>query len=97
MKFEWDEEKRKENVRRHGLDFADAEEIFSAPMFTALDAREDYGKARFVGVGFLRHIIVVVVYAEPDEETLRIISLRKALKHERARLETALRDELGAG
>ena len=97
MKFEWDEEKRKVNVQKHGLDFADAEEIFAVPMFAARDDRADYGEVRFVGIGFLRNIIVVVVYTEPDEETVRVISLRKALTHERERLEATLRDELGAG
>jgi hypothetical protein len=79
------------------LDFADAKDIFAAPMFTARDAREDDDEDRFVGIGFLKNIIVVVVYTETDKETVRVISLRKALKHERERLETALRDGLGAG
>ena len=44
MNFEWDEEKNKENIRKHELDFADAWEIFDALMLTALDTREDYGE-----------------------------------------------------
>lgn len=97
MKFEWDEEKNKENIRKHGLDFADAWQIFEAPMLTALDTKEDYGEDRFIGLGFLRNFVVVVVYTEPQEETSRIVSLRKALKHERARFEEALRHQLGEG
>ncbi len=95
MKFEWDEEKNKENLRKHGLDFADAWQIFEAPMLTAPDAREDYGEDRFIGIGFLKNFIVVTIYAEPSENTIRIISLRKALKHERERFAEELRDELG--
>ncbi len=95
MIFEWGEEKNRENIAKHGLDFADAAEVFKAPMITALDTREDYGEDRFVGIGFLRNFIVVIVYAEPVEDTIRVISLRKALKHERRRFEEALRDELG--
>ena len=53
MNFEWDEEKNKSNIRRHGFDFADAWEIFEAPMRTALDLREDYGEDRWNGIGFL--------------------------------------------
>lgn len=97
MKFEWDEEKNRENIRKHGLDFADAWQIFDAPVLTALDTKEDYGEDRFIGLGFLRNFVVVVVYTEPQEETIRIISLRKALKHERARFEEALRHQLGEG
>lgn len=40
VNFEWDEEKNNENIRKHGFDFADAWEIFEAPMRTALDLRE---------------------------------------------------------
>jgi hypothetical protein len=39
---------------------------------------------------------VVVVFTERGEDTVRIISLRKALKHERKKFEEALRDRLGA-
>ena len=96
MKFGWDEEKNKENIRKHGLDFADAWEIFDAPMLTAPDTREDYGEDRWVGIGFLKNFVVVVVFTESDQD-IRFISLRKALKHERSRFEEALRDELGEG
>lgn len=93
MCFEWDEEKRRANVDKLGLDFADAWALFDAPMLAALNIREDYGEDRWVG--FLKNFIVVVVYAESGADTVRIISLRKALKHERARFEEALRDGLG--
>lgn len=96
MRFEWDDEKNKENIRKHELDFADAWEIFEAPMLTNLDTREDYGESRWVGIGFLKNFVVVVVYTE-SEDVIRIISLRKALKHERTRFEEALRNELGEG
>ena len=94
MKFEWDEEKNKENILKHELDFADAWEIFDAPMLTNLDTREDYGEDRWIGISFLKNFIVVVTYIE-RAEVIRIISLRKALKHERTRFEEALRNELG--
>ena len=97
MKFEWDDEKNKENIRKHGLDFADAWQIFDVPMLTALDIKEDYGEDRFIGIGFLKNFVVVVMNTEPEEETTRIISLRKALKHERERFEEALRNQLGEG
>ena len=95
MKFEWDEAKNKLNIEKHGLDFADGAAIFQAPMLTALDIRHDYGEDRFIGPGFLRNIVVVVVFTEPKEDIIRFISLRKAVKRERIRYEKAFKDGLG--
>lgn len=50
MRFEWDDEKNKENIRKHGLDFSDARELFDAPMLVNLDTGEDYGEDRWIGV-----------------------------------------------
>jgi uncharacterized DUF497 family protein len=93
---EWDEDKNQENIRKHGFDFADAWEIFEAPMRTALDTKEDYGEDRWNGIGLLGNRVVIVIFTERGEDTIRIISLRKALKHERKKFEEALRDGLGA-
>ena len=97
VKFEWDDEKNKENIRKHGLDFTEAWQIFDALLLTALDIKAEYGEDRFIGLGFLKNFVVVVVYTEPEEETIRIISLRKALKHERKQFEETLRNRLGEG
>ena len=96
MNFEWDEEKRQNNVSKHGLDFADAWEVFEGPMLTGLDQREDYGEERWIGIGLLRGLVVVIVFAERGEDTIRVISLRKGLKHERIKYEQAIRDGLEA-
>jgi len=96
VRFEWDENKNRENIRRHGFDFADACEIFDLPMLVSPDTREAYGESRLIGIGFLRQRIAVIVFAEQDDDTIRIISLRKALKHERERFGTFLRDQLEA-
>ena len=95
MKFEWDEDKNQENLRKHGFDFGDAWEIFEAPLRTTLDTRADYGEDRYTGIGLLGNRIVVVIFSQPNAETIRIISVRKALKHERKKLEEAIRDGLG--
>lgn len=95
MRFEWDAEKNRANITKHGLDFADAGEIFAAPMLIALDERGDYGEDRWMALGLLKSWVVVVVYTERGEDAILIISLRKALTHERLRYEQALRDQLG--
>jgi uncharacterized protein len=94
MNFEWDEQKNELNVERHGFDFADAYRIFDSPMVVDLDERRDYGEDRWLGTGLLDKRVVVVVFTEPDRETTRIISLRKALSHERRRYEQYLKNRL---
>jgi hypothetical protein len=97
VRFEWDEEKNEENIRKHGIDFADAHEIFDGPMLVDLDAREDYGEDRWIGIGFLKNRAVVIVFTEREDETIRIISVRKARKHECTRFEETIKDGLDAG
>jgi len=85
-KFEWDDAKNRENVQRHGIDFADATEVFSHPMLTRLDDRRDYGEDRWIGIGLMKNTVAVVVYVEwIEEERVRFISARGALHHERKR------------
>ena len=84
MRFVWDQRKNRENIRKHGIDFHDVVEMFSRPMLVHLDARQDYGEDRWIGVGLLRNVVAVVVYVEwRDEETIRIISARKATSYEK--------------
>ena len=59
MRFEWDETKNEINIRKHGIDFADVEDMFNHPMLTVIDSREDYGEERWI-----QHLIGVVVYVE---------------------------------
>ena len=62
------------------------------PMVVDIDERENYGEDRYIGIGLLQGRVVVVVYTEPDEETIRIISLRKALSYERKYYDQYLED-----
>ena len=80
MQFEWDERKRRINIKRRGIDFLDAPEIFQGPMLVSLDEKNDYGEDRYIGIGLLRNKAVVVVFTERHPETIRIISVRKATK-----------------
>jgi uncharacterized DUF497 family protein len=57
-------------------------------MLIRLDARQDYGEDRWIGIGLLGSVVAVVVYVEwEDEETIRIISARKATAYERDQYE----------
>jgi len=84
MEFEWDEDKRRANARKHGIDFADAATIFEGKTAVIPDDRFDYGETRYLAFGLLKGQvikIIVVAYTERGKR-IRIISARKALKHE---------------
>jgi uncharacterized DUF497 family protein len=95
MKFEWDQQKNQINIAKHELDFADAFKVFSLPLRVSLDDRQEYGEERWIGIGILDGRVVVIVFTELDAQTIRIISLRKALPYERKSYEQYLRNELG--
>ena len=82
MQVEWDEEKRQENIRKHGLDFLGAERVFAGNTSTSEDRRGSYGERRWVTVGVLEGRIVTMVHTERND-VIRIISLRKATRYER--------------
>ena len=94
MKFEWDERKNEVNIDKHGFDLSDAYRIFDLPMAVELDERDDYGEDRWIGTGMLDGRVVVVIYTEPDGNTIRTISLRKALSYERKNYEQYLKNGL---
>ena len=92
MNFEWDEDKNRENIRKLGLDFGDAWKIFQAPFVIDLDLRTEYGEDRWIVIGLLGGRTVVLTFALRGAQTIRIISLRKALRHERKKFEEEIRD-----
>jgi hypothetical protein len=91
VKFEWDETKNRENIRKHGIDFADAPEVFRGPMLARLDTREDYGEDRWFGIGLLRGRVVFVAFTEKESDVIRVISMRKADHNERREFEKAIK------
>lgn len=92
MQFEWDGAKNLENVRKHGIDFADVPQMFESPMLIELDDRFDYGEDRWFGIGLLGLGVAVVVWTERRNDVIRIISARRANRDERRRLELYLSD-----
>jgi len=81
MSFEWDDTKRSSNIRKHGIDFINTPLIFDSYTLTIEDNRYDYGEDRFVTFGILEGRVVAVVHTE-SEDSIRIISIRKATKYE---------------
>ena len=95
MQFEWDEEKNQTNIRLHGIDFADVPAVFNGPMLTDSDDRIEYGEDRWISIGMLATLTVVIVWTERDNDTIRLISARKANRYERQRYEAYLANRLG--
>jgi uncharacterized DUF497 family protein len=81
MQLEWDEKKRRENLAKHGIDFADLDPLFSGLTITVLDSRYEYGEFRFITLGILNGIVMTIAHTETDE-IIRIISARKATRYE---------------
>jgi uncharacterized DUF497 family protein len=73
--------KRQLNLQQHGLDFVDAPRVFDGPTYTYEDDRFDYSEQRFVTLGLLEELVVSIVHTETTR-LIRIISFRKATKHE---------------
>ncbi len=82
MAIEWDNTKNQLNIEKHDLDFGDAYKILENPIITKIDDRIDYREKRWIGIGKLEQVIVVLVYTKRGNNK-RIISIRKANKIER--------------
>lgn len=91
LSFEWDPDKNARNVAKHGVAFETAVRIFDGPVFTAIDARNDYGEVRYVSIGMVEMAAVLVVVHTDRNGRIRIVSARPASRRERARYEDALR------
>lgn len=79
--LEWDENKRRKNVVKHGFDFVGVETVFDGTIITIEDTRFEYSEPRFITIGMWNTRVVVIAHTE-DEKKIRIISIRKATKNE---------------
>ena len=96
MKFEWEEAKNRTNIRKHGFDLGEAQEMFLRPLIVQPDLREDYGEERWLGIGVANGRVAFVAFTLTSFDTIRIISLRKANHAERKEYEQALQNGLEA-
>ena len=95
MRLEWDENKNRENLQKHGLDFTDAWQLFKNPLLVKPDIRKAYGEDRWIGIGKTKNgVIVVLVFTKRNNEITRIISMRKASKKERKNYEKRIENQL---
>jgi uncharacterized DUF497 family protein len=84
MPFEWDPTKDKANRQKHGLSFHEAKELFTSgtDFLEIYDEEHSDEEDRFIAIGPIRAGVIVVIYTEPQDEVIRIVSARKATKKE---------------
>ena len=84
MRFEWDGRKERQNIAKHGVSFQEAEELFTSNVdfLEIYDADHSDIEERFIAIGPIRRGLVLVVFTERVEDTIRFISARWASKAE---------------
>ena len=83
MRYVWDPAKDALNQRKHDLSLADGIPALEDPKRVSwIDDRFDYGEERIANLGMGQTRLLYAVTIEPDEETTRIISVRRAEPHE---------------
>ena len=88
VEFEWDDDKARSNVQKHGIPFEEAAEVFFDPFNQTGDASTVYEQREFI-IGYsLAQRVLLAVYVERGERT-RIISARRATHRERKSYEEA--------
>jgi len=91
MRFEWDLEKEKKNIRKHEVSFIEAQEALTCGLVVVLKEDRNHDEQRFVFLGMCKRLnVLTVVVAYPEEEITRIISARRADKRERKFYEAQL-------
>lgn len=85
--YEWDDRKNRVNLEKHGLSFDLAVEIFAYPVLVAEDPRlyETVRgvERRYIAIGEIDGVVVIVVVYTWRGEKRRIVSARKANRNER--------------
>ena len=85
MRFEWDGDKDKVNIKKHGLPLVAGIAVWNDDHRKEfIDTRENYGEDRMMTIGMGINGVLFVCWTERDGETIRLISVRKATKQEKA-------------
>jgi uncharacterized DUF497 family protein len=84
--FEWDDTKARSNLLKHGIDFFEAiDAVLDPNRIEEIDTTSDFGEERLRVIGMAQNRVFVVIVAMRDDDTCRIISARKARRHEQDR------------
>lgn len=85
MKIEWDPAKNAENLVKHGVSFEEASALFTSERdyLEIYDEAHSENEERLIAIGLIRRGVIVIVWTERHEDTIRIISARWATSRER--------------
>jgi len=86
VRFEWDDAKSLLNQDKHGVSFEEARRLFESGVdyLEIFDVEHSEFEDRFIAIGPIGRGIVVVIYTEREEDTIRIIGARRANRREQA-------------
>lgn len=84
VRFRWDPEKEAVNRAKHGVGFDEVRELFEGAedFLEIFDEEHSVVEERFIAVGPITRGVVLVVWSEPEEDVIRIISARQATRRE---------------
>ena len=85
LRFEWDNAKSRENIKKHGVPFEEAQTVFldeNAVRFFDPDHSQDEYRFILLGMSFKLRVLVVCHCHRMNDTVIRIISARKANKQE---------------
>jgi uncharacterized DUF497 family protein len=82
----WDGRKAELNARKHGVTFEEAATVFSDPLALIVEDARHPENARIIGESVAGRILLVV-FIERERDVVRLISARRATRHERRRYE----------
>lgn len=86
VRYEWDTTKAISNRRKHGIDFTDAIAALEDPnRLEGIDDRFDYGEERVITIGLAWEQVLFVITSARGEDSCRLISARRATRHEKDR------------
>lgn len=93
MRFEWDADKNRSNIKKHRISFNDAVFVFSdVNALSIFDVDSSTDEDRWITMGTIQDgEILVVIHTERQQDTIRIISARRATKNEVRQYHESLR------
>ena len=89
LEFEWDDKKEASNIKKHGCSFDEAITVFNDPLSLIFDDEkhsDEEEREIIIGHSILRRLLLIS-FTERGRDLIRIISCRKATKHERKQYE----------
>lgn len=95
MNFEWDPEKARSNYRKHRVDFETAMQIFDDPDALVEEDKTSTIELRFSIIGRSKLGLLYAIYTERREDVTRIISARRAEKHEQRKYLRSISEAAG--